>query len=134
VSKAFDSCDYNILLKKMGSTGLDENGIKLMESYSQNRAQLVVVNRKEGGCFVINIGVPQGSELGPTLDLHFHTKLFCLKFADHSSFEGAGKNKDALKLIMNMKMAQISRFIIHSEDKLIKILLDDVDLDYKKKL
>ena len=149
VSKAFDSCDHKILLKKIGRTGLDENGIKLMESYLKNRSQIVIVNRKEGGCFVINIGVPQGSVLGPTLfkiyimDLHYHTDLFCMKFADDSSFEGVGKNKDELERVMNMEMAKISkwfinnkltlhpdksRFIIHSRDKLIKISLDGKEI------
>ena len=138
VSKAFDSCDHSILLKKLERTGLNEVGIKLMGSYLKDRKQLVKVNKVEGGNFLINIGVPQGSVLGPTLfkiyimDMHCYTELFCVKFADDSSFEGAESTKDALEEKLNMEMVKVnkwfsnnrltlhpdkSRYLIHSKDK-----------------
>ena len=146
VSKAFDSCDHSILLKKLKRTGLNLTGLNLMESYLKDRHQVVMVNKVNGGSFTINIGVPQGSVLGPTLfkiyimDLHLHTKLFCVKFADDSSFEGAGKNRDEIENLINSEMIKISkwfkdnrltlhpeksRYIIHSKDKLINIKLDN---------
>ncbi len=51
VSKAFDSCDHEILIKKIGRTGLDEKGIRLMSNYLKDRKNLVIVNGKEGGYF-----------------------------------------------------------------------------------
>ncbi len=72
------------------------------------------------------------------MDLHYYTSLFCMKFADDSSFEGSGTTKDELESLMNKEMINIntwfsnnkltlhpdkSKFIIHSKDKLINIKL-----------
>ncbi len=67
VSKAFDSCDHSILIKKISRTGLDEIGIKLMRSYLLDRNQSVSVDGIRGGSFFVNIGVGQCTILGPTL-------------------------------------------------------------------
>jgi len=66
VSKAFDSCDHGILITKIKQTGFDVNGINLIKSYLLDRMQNVVVNGINGGSFAINIGVGQGTILGPT--------------------------------------------------------------------
>lgn len=145
VSKAFDSCDHEILVSKIGRTGLDEIGIKLMSSYLKDRKQLVQVNGVDGGYFLINIGVGQGTVLGPTLfkiyimDLHLYTSLFCVKFADDSSFECSGNSREAVEIKANEELEKIakwfrdnrltlhpdkSRFIVHSRDKLINLSLD----------
>jgi hypothetical protein len=117
-----------------------------MASYFKDRKQIIQVNGVNGGHFFINIGVGQGTVLGPTLfkiyimDLHLHTTLFCMKFADDSSFECSDTSRDALELKANTELAKISewfkanrltlhpdksRFIIHSRDKLINLKLDD---------
>ena len=146
VSKAFDSCDHSILLNKLRRTGLDNMGIKLMESYLKDRKQIVIVNGVNGGFFIINIGVGQGTVLGPTLfkvyimDLHLHTKLFCVKFADDSSLEAAAKSRDAVERLVNSELQKVSswfknnrltlhpgksRFLVHSRDKLIRLFIDN---------
>ena len=92
VSKAFDSCNHSMIINKLGRTGLNKHGKNLMSSYLKDRKQLIVVNGVNGGSFLINIEVGQGTVLGPTLfkiyimDLHLHSDLFCVKFADDSSF------------------------------------------------
>ena len=142
VSKAFDSCDHKILMKKIAKTGLNNTGLALMRSYLLNRVQSVSVDGIKGGSFLVNIGVGQGTILGPTLfkiyimDLHLYTKLFCVKFADDSSFEGSGKTRDEVEQFINSELVNIaawfknnrltlhpnkSRYIIHSRDKLINI-------------
>jgi len=149
VSKAFDSCDHGIIIKKLKRTGLDANGIKLMESYLLNRQQVVNVEGVCGGMFLVNIGVGQGTILGPTLfkiyimDLHLHTTLFCVKFADDSSFEGSGRTRDEVESLMNAELIKIaewfknnrltlhpnkSRFLVHSTDKLINLYLNGVEI------
>jgi retron-type reverse transcriptase len=51
VSKAFDSCNHNIILAKMEQTGLNEQGISIIK----DRVQMVQVNGINGGEFIINI-------------------------------------------------------------------------------
>jgi ribosomal protein L30/L7E len=149
VSKAFDSCDHGILITKIKKTGLNELGIKLLESYLKDRKQNVFVNGVNGGSFVINIGVGQGTILGPTffkiyiMDLHLHTSLFTVKFADDSSFIGSGMSRDAVQAIVNTELEKISewfksnrltlhpsksKFLVHSRDKLVEIKISNVIL------
>ena len=149
VSKAFDSCDHSILLNKLKRTGLDSVGIKLMGSYLKDRKQFVIVNGVNGGYFVINIGVGQGTVLGPTLfkiyimDLHLHTSLFCVKFADDSSLEASAISRDAVETLANNELKKVSewfknnrltlhpgksRFLVHSRDKLIQLFLDNNEI------
>ena len=145
VSKAFDSCDHGIIINKIKHTGLNEAGIRLMTSYLHNRSQNVSVNGINGGSFIVNIGVGQGTILGPTLfkiyimDLHLHTSLFCTKFADDSNFLGSGKTRDEVNTLLNHELIKISkwfadnrltlhpdksRFLVHSRDKLIDLYLN----------
>ena len=149
VSKAFDSCDHGILITKIKRTGLSEIGIKLIQSYLRDRKQHVIVNGVDGGSFVINIGVGQGTILGPTffkiyiMDLHLHTKLFSMKFADDSSFIGSGTSRDEVQSLVNNELKKVSdwfvanrltlhpsksKFLVHSRDKLIEIRLNDTVL------
>ncbi len=149
VSKAFDSCDHGILLSKIKKTGLDNIGIELLKSYLLDRRQTVIVDGIVGGSFVINIGVGQGTILGPTffkiyiMDLHLHTNLFTVKFADDSTFVGSGNNRESVELLVNYELSKISdwfaanrltlhpnksKFLIHSRDKLITIKLNNIEL------
>ena len=149
VSKAFDSCDHSILLSKIKRTGLDEIGTKLLASYLENRKNIVVVNDVIGGTFYINIGVGQGTILGPTLfkiyimDMHLYTSLCTIKFADDSNFVGVGKTRDEVEARVNDELRKIakwfadnrltlhpdkSKFIIHSRDKLINLNLNNVPI------
>ena len=142
VSKAFDSCDHRIIINKLKRTGLDNTGIQLMQSYLMNRKQIVIVNGIVGGYFVINIGVGQGTVLGPTLfkiyimDLHLHTSMFCVKFADDSNFETAGDIKEEVETMCNLELEKISnwfkdnrltlhpdksKYLIHTKDKTIAL-------------
>jgi hypothetical protein len=149
VSKAFDSCDHDILLRKIKKTGLNNTGMALIGSYLKDRKQIVMVNGICGGEFVINIGVGQGTILGPTffkiyiMDLHLHTSLFTIKFADDSNFIGSGATKDIVENLVNEELVKISKwftdnkltlhpskskFLVHSRDKLINIKIGNTNL------
>ena len=142
VTKAFDSCDHNIILSKLEKIGLQGNGLKLIESYLNNREQEIWVNGVKGGKFKLNIGVGQGTILGPTffkiyiMDLHLATNLFCVKFADDSNFIGSSKTREGVEILVNIELQKInnwfrnnkltlhpgkSKFMIHSKDKLIEL-------------
>ena len=109
LSKAFNTLDHSILLKKLSFYGLSMNTIRWFENYLSNRKQFVLWNGVESSMTNISCGVPQGSVLGPLLfiiyinDLEFASKnLKIICFADDSnltiSFCNSKKNCKGCKL------------------------------------
>ena len=69
LSKAFDTIDHQILLRKLKYYGFSELAIKLMNSYLTNRLQYVQFDGCNSRMTDSLCGVPQGSILGPLLFL-----------------------------------------------------------------
>jgi len=67
LSKAFDTLDHNILLKKLNFYGFCNQSLSLVHDYLANRFQYVYYGNNNSVRLPINIGVPQGSILGPLL-------------------------------------------------------------------
>ncbi len=66
-SKAFDTLDHHILIKKLEFYGLHGLSLKRMESYLSNRTQYVEIYESNADMLHLSTGVPQGSILGPLL-------------------------------------------------------------------
>ena len=66
-SKAFDTVDHAILLRKLKSVGLDDNSLSWFHSYSTSRRQIISINDTFSTSLLVTVGVPQGSILGPFL-------------------------------------------------------------------
>jgi hypothetical protein len=65
--KAFNCMDQNLLLKKLdlyGVRGLVQN---LIKSYLENRPQKVRYKNEASGIKYVNVGIPQGSCIGPIM-------------------------------------------------------------------
>ena len=69
LTKAFDTVDHNILIKKLNNYGIRGVANKLIKSYLTNRYQYVALGNTHSNKQSINCGVPQGSVLGPLLFL-----------------------------------------------------------------
>lgn len=67
LKRAFETIDRKLLLKKLECYGIGQNALKWFESYLQNRTQQVNYNGVLSTKQQNNIGVPQGSVLGPVL-------------------------------------------------------------------
>ena len=149
VSKAFDSCNHDIIKLKLRRLGLNAIGQELMSSYLLNRVQELWLDNECGGKFAINIGVGQGTVLGPTLfkiyilDMHLSTGLFSLRFADDTNLVGVGNNKEQTEQDINFELEKLhnwfcknkltlhpdkSRYIIYTKEKLINLKLGGKDL------
>ena len=97
--KAFDLVNPKLLFVKLLNYGFQNSAVKLMTNYFDKRLQAVKINNVNSAPLLINLGVPQGSILGPLLFLVYindlpaylngiSSKLFAddttLDFADHN--------------------------------------------------
>ena len=65
LKKAFDTVNHNVLLSKLTLFNFSTDAIKWINSYLTNRQQCVRIGNTQSSYLTCNIGVPQGSILGP---------------------------------------------------------------------
>ena len=76
LSKAFNVIPHGLLIAKLKAYGYDDNVVKLIRCYLYDRKQCVKIDNMRSEWTVTNMGVPQGSILGPTLFNVFLNDLF----------------------------------------------------------
>ena len=69
--KKFDTVSHRFLLKKLHSNGIFGNTLNVFQFYLENITQTVDMNSILSDFKTIDIGIPQGSILGPLLLIIF---------------------------------------------------------------
>ena len=115
LSKAFDTLDHNIMIKKLKFYGVSDGPGKLLESYLSNRKQFVVFDDTNSQVLDLKTGVPQGSILGPLLFLIYINDIvkssnffkFILFADDTTIFAPINTNNKETANIINMELEKI---------------------------
>ena len=156
LSKAFDVLDHQILATKLEHYGFRGKFLDLLIDFVSNRNYFVNVNGIKSETRRVNIGVPQGSTLGPLLfllyinDMCNSSKLFDFtQFADDSTLTTSGTQLNLLtqdintefskvldwlivnKLIINLKKTYCMLFTNKKEDRTLIISAHNTVLEQK---
>lgn len=75
LSKAFDTVDHIILLRKLKLIGLESKSLTWFESYLSNRLQKTSINNTLSSSLPVSVGVLQGSILSPLLFIIYVNEL-----------------------------------------------------------
>ena len=87
LSKAFDTVNHSRLLLKLKSIDFSSHLCEWFKSYLTHRCQVTVVDNKQSSVMLVNMGVPQGSILGPLLFIIYVNELpNCIMSCDISMY------------------------------------------------
>ena len=116
LAKAFDSVNHEILLRKLDKYGIRGMPLQLLTSYLTNRQHLTKHDGIESDVKFLDIGVPQGSILGPILfllfinDLPLITEFRVKLFADDTFLALEGDNPKSLQKKTNSELYKVSKW------------------------
>ena len=124
LSKAFDSVNHDIILHKLYKYGVRGNVWRLIKSYLTSRKQFVFDNNACSDVCNVDVGVPQGSVLGPLLfiihinDLINSTDLKILNFADDTLLYFKFDNTRNAELHLNNELNKVMLWLVRNNLKL----------------
>ena len=135
IKKCFDTIDHSILLRKLQLYGVSSKEIDWFKSYLTKRQQVVKCHEKVSENKFVNIGVPQGSVLGPLLftvfinDISQHVYLGSTNlFADDTLVYCTGLNGEDTKTklqhcVNDVSMWYKSNNIVVNEEKCCSMII-----------
>ena len=117
LSKAFETMNFDILLKKQEHYGINESAKRLIHSYLTDRLQFVEFSSYKSTYLPISTGVPQGSVLGPLLfliyinDLSLMSNIFSmLMYADDTTLY-CNIDQYVKENVVNVELAKLSNWL-----------------------
>jgi len=117
LKKAFDTVDHSILLNKLFAYGFTNTFLNMIHSYLTDRYQCVEYLNIKSNLQKINIGVPQGSILGPLLFILYIndfpnvcSEASTLLYADDTAVFFQSDNDNELQNMLDSNLPAISKW------------------------
>ena len=126
LSKAFDTLDHTILMSKLKHYGIKNKAFQWFNSYLSNRHQYVEFEGARSETLGLEMGVPQGSILGPLLfiiyvnDMHTVSNKFTFTtYADDTTLtapmvsfvSGSNYNINSISKGINSEIKNIANWL-----------------------
>ena len=118
LSKAFDTVDHNILLRKLHHYGIRGKIHKWFSSYLSSRTQYVSLDNNLSSVSTISHGVPQSSILGPILFLIYINDLVnssnhnIIMYADDTCLYSSGNSLNELINSINNDLINVRNWVL----------------------
>ena len=114
LSKAFDTLDHSILIKKLAHYGVKGTALEWFTSYLTGHSQYVEIDGVSSSILTLSTGVPQGSILGPLLfliymnDVPYCTKYFnFILYADNTTLNSTIQIPTMSPININNELAKV---------------------------
>lgn len=131
IAKAFDTVNFDILLRKLEFYGFRANTLMWFESYLKNREQFVNIKNERSETYQLKWGIPQGGTLAPILFILFMNDITnCSSIFDFSIYADdtcliLGINRDGYDETMKSELERVVDWFSSNE-----LLLNVMKTDY----
>lgn len=122
LAKAFDTVSHRILLQKLHQYGVRGKSLELLENYLSDRYQKVKIGQDLSTTTKVEIGVPQGTVLGPILFVVYINSIFKIKnlsghiicYADDTAIFFSGKDWNEVRHLAETDMQKIHEWLTYN--------------------
>ena len=118
LKKAFDTVDHSILCEKLKKYGVSGKSYEIIHSYLKERKQTVDIRGTQAEFKNVDIGVPQGSILGPLLFIIYINDLVNIDgsceyfmYADDTAIFFKHRDTYVLQTMINTALPKISSWL-----------------------